>query len=64
MTTKIKPSNVDDASGVYEVTVENANNLGNVPANQHYTEARITITGTAPVNVGATSNGHIWLVYQ
>jgi hypothetical protein len=64
MTTKIKPSNVDAAAGVFEVTANNANNLGGTPANQHYTEARVTITGTAPVNVGATSNGHIWLIYQ
>lgn len=62
MTTKIKPSNVEEA--VYPVTANNANNLGGTPANQHYTEARVTITGTAPINVGATSNGHIWLVYQ
>lgn len=64
MTTKIKPSNVDTAAGAFEITANNANNLGGTPANQHYTEARITITGTTPVNVGATSNGHIWLVYQ
>lgn len=62
MTTKIKPSNVEEA--VYPVTANNANNLGGVAANQHYTESRVTITGTIPSNVGATVNGHIWFVYQ
>ena len=64
MTTKIKPSNIDANTTVaFPVTADNANNLGGTPANQHYTEARITITGTVPTNVGATSTGHIWLVY-
>jgi len=62
MTTKIKPSNMTDDT--YEITANNAANLGGTPAAEHYTEARVTITGTAPSNVGATSNGHIWLVYQ
>ncbi|MDC3266309.1 hypothetical protein OAU13_00120 [bacterium] len=64
MTTKIKPSNVDADAGAFEITANNANNLGGTPAAEHYTEARVTITGTAPTNVGATSNGHIWFVYQ
>lgn len=62
MTTKIKPSNVEEA--VYPVTANNANNLGGTAAAQHYTEARVTITGTSPVNTTGTSNGHIWFVYQ
>jgi hypothetical protein len=61
MATLIKPSNVTD--DVYIMTANNANNLGGVAANQHYTNARVTITNVDPTNVGSTANGHIWFVY-
>ena len=48
----------------FEINSNNASYLGGVPANEHYTEARITITSSEPADVGATSNGHLWLVYN
>ena len=48
----------------FELNANNANYLGGVPANQHYTDARVTVTSSEPSNVGATTNGHLWLVYN
>lgn len=62
MTTKIKPSNVTDDT--YIVTANNAAFIGGTVASEVYTNARMTITGTSPASVGATTNGHIFLVYQ
>lgn len=53
-----------NGSSHFEINANNANFLNDVPANQHYTDSRVTITSSEPSNVGATSNGHLWLVYN
>lgn len=62
MSTLIQPSNVSD--NTYIITANNALHLNGVAANQYYSDARVTITDTVPGDVGATANGHMWLVYN
>lgn len=62
MSTLIQPSNLAD--NTYVITANNALHLNGTAANQYYSDARVTITSTEPLNVGTTANGHMWLVYN